>query len=795
MLGLFDRPVDANAIGILFKPPAIPGLTESLADIDPTQWRMILAKLRRARLLAGEDPHNLGHLDTHPLVREYFREQLQSQQPEAWKEANRRLYEHYRFLVPHLPNSFGEMEPLFLAVICGCNAGLFREALHEVYIPRIQRGNASFAVNVLGARGALLSVLCHFFEDGRWDSALETGVAGQNLTAEDQLFILIQAALNLSATRGFSTPEARICYERAESLCRSLDRPLLLYLALIGQWRYSLLTDSLTATMQIAKRIYSLAEEHNIAAFMVGACNALAATLYSLGDFENARQYAMRGVQVWSSGGAQSPTEEVDAPGITCLYFRALAEWHVGEVAASKSSMAEAVSLAKKLNDMHALVLARYHAAVLGVYERDPAEVERCASDLFELSTRQNFASHLSGATVLRGWARSVSGEAIQGISWIEGGIRDFRATGSILGMPFFLALKAEALKAAHRTSEALEAINEAERLVEKSGQRNWCAELHRLRGLFLAAIGAHENQIEASFSEAIRTAREQKSVSLAARAKASYTEYRRQRVTATEPLSISLPAREEPGRSIAVLPFESLSENKKDAYFADGVQDEILSNLVKVSQLRVISRTSVMTYRPGGDRDLRSIAGVLGVANVVEGTVRRDGHRVRITIRLVDARSDETLWSETYDRSLTDIFAIQSDIAQKVAINLAAQLSPKERKQIREKPTKDIEAYDLYLQAKALILDPQFLMEDEREALLRAIRLLDEATKKDLEFALAFCQIAKAHDALYWSKIDQTPERRAMADRAENEALRLRPDLAEVRIRAAWHHFVYRAD
>ena len=215
--------------------------------MSPTEWRTILAKLRRARLLAGEDPHNPGHLDTHPLVREYFGEQLRSQQTEAWKECNRRLYNYYRTLAPQLPDSFRDMEPLFLAVICGCNAGLFREALHEVYIPRIQRGNASFAAKVLGARGALLSVLVHFFEHGRWGSLVETAVEGQSLTAEDQLFILMQAALYLTATRGFAAPEVRICYERAESLCHSLNHPLLLYLALIGQWRYSLMTDKLTA--------------------------------------------------------------------------------------------------------------------------------------------------------------------------------------------------------------------------------------------------------------------------------------------------------------------------------------------------------------------------------------------------------------------------------------------------------------------------------------------------------------------------------------------------------------------
>ena len=382
MLGLFDRPADEKALGVLLDQPAIPGLTESLIDLSPTERRTILAKLRRARLLAGEDPHNRGRLDTHPLVREYFGEQLRSQRTDAWKECNRRLYTHYRAIAPPLPDSFKDMEPLFLAVISGCHAGLYREALHELYIPRIQRGNASFAANVLGARGTILSVLAHFFEHGRWGSPVEIGVGGQGLTAEDQLFILMQAALYLTVTRGFAAPEARMCYQRVESLCHSLNRPLLLYSALISQWRYSLWTEKLTSTMQIAERIHSLAQEQNDARLLMGAYRILAATIYFLGDFQTARQYTMRGLEIWRSGAVQSQVEEVSAPAVNCLCFKALSERHFGEIAASQATMAEAIPLAKALNDMPALAVALFFAGHLAHFEGDRRELERLASDL-----------------------------------------------------------------------------------------------------------------------------------------------------------------------------------------------------------------------------------------------------------------------------------------------------------------------------------------------------------------------------------------------------------------------------
>ena len=532
MLGLFDRPADEKALEVLLKSPAIPGLTEPLTNLSPSDWRTIVARLRRAKLLAGEDPHNPGHLDTHPLVREHFGEQLQSQRSEAWKECNRRLYNYYRALAPQLPDSFREMEPLFLSVICGCNAGLFREALHEVYIPRIQRGDVYFAANVLGARGALLLVLVHFFEHARWGSPVETGVAEQSLTAEDQLFILTQATLYLAVTRGPAAPEMRICYELAEPLCHSLNRPLLLYVTLVGHWRFSLHTEKLTAAMRIAERVCALAEEQNNPALKVGAYHIRAATLYNLGDFQAARKYARSGIQIWRSGAVPSPVEDFETAAVCCLCYDGLIDWHFGEMDSCQATMAEAIALAKEVNDMPGLAVALHFAALLGYCKRNPADVERFSSDLIELSTRHRFAHWLVLGSIFRGWARSAFGNTKEGISWIEDGIRDYRATGVIIGLPIVLGMKAEALHLADRTSEALEAIKEAEALVERYEERRWCAELHRLRGVFLTAMGADETQIEASFGEAIRVAKEQKSVSLEKRAEATYAEYRRQKAS-----------------------------------------------------------------------------------------------------------------------------------------------------------------------------------------------------------------------------------------------------------------------
>jgi TolB-like protein/class 3 adenylate cyclase/Tfp pilus assembly protein PilF len=238
--------------------------------------------------------------------------------------------------------------------------------------------------------------------------------------------------------------------------------------------------------------------------------------------------------------------------------------------------------------------------------------------------------------------------------------------------------------------------------------------------------------------------------------------------------------------KSIAVLPFENLSEDKENAYFTDGVQDEILTYLTKIADLKVISRTSVLQYKSGVARNLREIAQQLGVANVVEGSVQRSGNRVRVNAQLVDARTDAHLWALTYDRDLADVFAIQSEIAKAIADQLQAKLSPNEKKAIEQPPTTDLAAFDLYSRAKSLLLTAGFSATADPDR-RKAIELLDEAVKRDPSFFDAYCQLAYAHEQLYAiSGFDHTPARLALAEAAVQAATRLRPDAAETHLARA---------
>jgi TolB-like protein/class 3 adenylate cyclase/Tfp pilus assembly protein PilF len=234
--------------------------------------------------------------------------------------------------------------------------------------------------------------------------------------------------------------------------------------------------------------------------------------------------------------------------------------------------------------------------------------------------------------------------------------------------------------------------------------------------------------------------------------------------------------------KSIAVLPFENLSDEKQNEYFADGVQDEILTDLAKIADLKVISRGSVMQYKSGVARNLREIGQQLGVAHLLEGSVQRAANKIRVNAQLIDARTDAHLWAQTYDRDLADMFAIQSEIATAIADQLQAKLSPNEKAAIEKPPTTDLAAFDLYTRAKTLLFSNAFNVSQE-QVLRQAIELLNQAVGRDPTFFEAYYQLVFAHGVAYSVVGDHTPARLALAEGALRAVTRLRPDAGETHL------------
>src|SRR2546423_1732958 len=238
------------------------------------------------------------------------------------------------------------------------------------------------------------------------------------------------------------------------------------------------------------------------------------------------------------------------------------------------------------------------------------------------------------------------------------------------------------------------------------------------------------------------------------------------------------------PGKSIAVLPFENLSD-KENIYFTQGIQDEILTDLATIADLKVISRTSVMQYEPGSSRDARAIGQALGVNYLVEGSVQRASGKVRVNAQLINARNDAHVWARTYDGDLADVFAIQSQIAKAIASSLETKLSPRAKAAIEQHPTTDVVAFDLYSHAKALNLSITYTAA-HRQVLFQAAELLTQAVARDPSFFQAYCQLADTHTELYLLGIDRTPERLALAQKALDVAFRLQPDAGEAHLSRA---------
>ena len=243
------------------------------------------------------------------------------------------------------------------------------------------------------------------------------------------------------------------------------------------------------------------------------------------------------------------------------------------------------------------------------------------------------------------------------------------------------------------------------------------------------------------------------------------------------------------PEKSVAVLPFDNLSSDQENAFFANGMQDEILTDLSRIADLKVISRSSVQQYKTGVARNLKEIGQALGVRYVLEGSVQRVGGKVRVTAQLIDTRTDAHVWANRYDRDLADVFGIQTEVAENIATQLKARLSDSEKAAIAEHPTADLTAYDLYLRARQ-INDEGFAQLNTKANTLQAIRMVEEAVARDPNFLAAWCLLADLHDGMVWFDFDRSPARLALAQTAVDRAVRLRPKAGETQLAQAKHAY-----
>lgn len=508
LLAIFDRPADARAVAALRGAPSIPGLTDTLHRLSTPKWRQLVAQLRRTGLVAGQDPGEPGALDVHPLVREHFRAQLRERHGAAWREGNSRLYEHFRAAAPPLPDTLPEMEPLLRAVMHGCDAGRHRDALYDVYRPRIMRGDEAYAARRLRAYGALLSALAGFCHEGDWARPVDPDPPEvQGLEPEDQLEVLTQAGLFLTVRQGYVSDERRACYEKVRQLAFRLDRPVHLYQSLMGRHREWLVTREFGATLQLADEILALAHRLDDPAVLVGAHRTQAVTRLFMGRLAQAQTLAREGVRIWEERelgrdevGPIFPVEDV----LVCLMVDALVLWHQGFPERARRGVEQTLRAIRALGEPKLLAAPGLLFSIFLEHgRRAPEAVLAAADEMAGVSGAQGFPLWQAAGATAYGWALGMTRDPERGLAAMETGLQQFTALGVAMNISHALSLKTELLASMDRHAEALAVIDRALALAARRSEGRWLAEMHRQRGELLLRTGAGPETARTEFARA----------------------------------------------------------------------------------------------------------------------------------------------------------------------------------------------------------------------------------------------------------------------------------------------------
>jgi predicted ATPase len=520
LLGLFDRPAEKAAVDALKAAPPIPALTEHLEDLGAQAWGQVVSRLRRLRLIHETSPQHPTSLDTHPLIREYFREQLRTGHEQSWVDANRILFEHFKEVADPLPDTIAGMEPLFRATVYGCNAGLHRRALHEVFVPRIMRGDKSYATEVLRALGSVLHALSHFFETREFERPVGA------LAPADQRIVLTEAALCLTAAKGYAAPEAEACYQRALTLANrpaDLKRRFVITHGLSLVYRVG---GALSRSMELARQLQEMAAKMpagDRATYTSAAQRAVATNLFYCGEFQAVKREARRGVvRLDRRRTLVAARQFINDPAIGCAGYISLADWFLGDAPAASSQADTAVERADALGHAHTLVTTLLIQAMIAQFCGDRAAARVASERMGEICGTHGFRLWELASELVRGWA--VAGDQVGDavVRQMELSVEAWTAMGASLFMPYWLGLTAEVQRRFGRNRDAYLGVKRAIGVARDTGETWWLAELLRLQGELMMLVGAPGTEAEVVLREAGRISAKQGARLLAQRVKDS---------------------------------------------------------------------------------------------------------------------------------------------------------------------------------------------------------------------------------------------------------------------------------
>jgi tetratricopeptide (TPR) repeat protein len=518
LLGFFDRPASAGALKALTRGPAIPGLTEALQGVSPAEWARTVATLRRASLVARANEDAPGQLDTHPLVRAYYERQVSVHVPDAWREANSRLYEHYRDEARPLPATLDEMQPLLLALVHGCRAGRHRDALYEVLLPRVLRGEQAYILSELAAYGALLTSVAGFCEGGDWSRPVPPSDGVQGLGDEEQLLLLPIIAYSLLTTRGYASQEMQACSDRVREVALRLGRTEYMQSIAVTRWRFTLVTRPLPETMKVARELEAYASTDQPLAMVSAAHSVVGTTHYFMGDLRRAGEHTEAGIRAWHAGAVPLPTTEYHMALIGNLIFSAKVLWHQGVPREARARTTQAVRIGRDDLERTCLPVALYGASFLNQFCRDAEGTLATATELADISGAQGNRLYQALGVALKGWAIVRAGNPAEGAALIQQALARYRDMGTGLVSEYLCTLLAEAQIAMNQLDAAAVSLQRGARLAEQFDEVWWSAETMRLMGVVQCGRGEVDGAC-ATFRAAMERARSYGSRALEARA------------------------------------------------------------------------------------------------------------------------------------------------------------------------------------------------------------------------------------------------------------------------------------